>query len=237
MFYCSFLLARLHLDSLKYKTNLGGLREAVRHFPQGLDALYEETWARVNSQNPDWRTLAYRTLGWLTSTFRQLRVEELCHALAIRSGDTVLDVERLPAMDVLCESCHGLVTVDEQSRIVRLIHRTAQEFFDRHRAAYFSDIHTQMAQTCLDYLMFDVFAQGPCDFISTRWQNMVHMKGPLVASRFLPTRLKQNPFLGYAADHWGDHARGEATERALESDILALLRNPKRLASIIQTQY
>ena len=140
-------------------------------------------------------------------------------------------------MDVLCDSCRGLVTIDKESRIVRLVHRTAQEFLDRHRARYFSDVHTQIAKTCLDYLMFDVFAQGPCDFISTRPLDMIRNEGPLAASRFLPTRLKQNVFLGYAADHWGDHARGEATERALEGEIFAFMRNPKALASTVQTQY
>lgn len=39
-------MARLHLDSLKYKTSLGNLREAVRCFPQGLDELYKDTWTR-----------------------------------------------------------------------------------------------------------------------------------------------------------------------------------------------
>lgn len=229
-------MARLHLDSLKYKTNLGDLREAVRHFPQGLDELYEETWARVSSQNPDWRTLASRTLGWLSSTFRQLKIEELCHALAVRSGDTFLNVERLPAKDVLCESCHGLVTIDEESRIVRLVHRTAQEFFDRHRARYFSDIHTQIARTCLDYLMFDIFAQGPCDFISSRPSDMRAARGDIIKSRLLSTRFLQNPLLDYAASHWGLHARGEP-EQELEKIILRFLQPSATLDSFFQVQY
>lgn len=237
MFCGSFLMARLHLDSLKYKTNLADLQEAVRCFPQGLDELYKDTWTRVASQDLEWRILAQRTLGWLSSTFRQLKVEELRHALAVRSSDTSLDTERLPAIDVLCESCHGFITIDEESQIVRLVHRTAQDFFDRHRALYLSDIHMQVSRTCLDYLMFDVFVRGPCDFTLTRLFEMSRMEGPLAASRFLPTRLKRYPLLEYAADHWGNHARGEATESALESQILILLKTPKSLASTIQAQY
>ena len=208
----------------------------MRHFPQGLDELYKETWARVNSQNADWRTLAYRTLEWLSSTFRELEVEELRHALAVRSRDTVLDTERLPALDILCESCHGLVTIDEGSRIVRLVHRTVQEFFDRHRALYFSDVHTQIVRTCLDYLMLDVFAQGPCDFISSRPSDIGAARGDISESRFLSTRFLQNPLLDYAASHWGLHARGQP-EQELEEPILRFLQPSATLSSFFQVQY
>lgn len=229
-------MARLHMDSLKYKTNLGDFREAVRRFPQDLDELYEDTWNRVTNQNPEWRTLACQTLGWLSSAFRQLKIEELLHALTVRSGDTVLDSERLPAVDVLCESCHGLVTIDEESRIVRLVHRTAQEFFDRHRAQYFSNIHTQIARTCLDYLMFDVFAQGPCDFISSRPSDMGAAQGDISERKFSSTRFLQNPLLDYAASHWGLHARGEP-EQELEEPILRFLQPSAILNSFFQVQY
>ena len=229
-------MARLHLDSLKHKTNLGDLRKTVEQFPQGLDELYADTGTRVMNQNPEWRTLACQTLGWLSSAFRQLKIEELRHALTVRSGDTVLDSERLPAVDILCESCHGLVTIDEESRIVRLVHRTAQDFFDRHRAQYFSDIHTQITRTCLDYLMFDVFAQGPCGFISSRPMDMWAARGDISESRLLSTRFLQNPFLDYAAIHWGLHACGEP-ERKLENSILRFLQASTTLDSFFQVHY
>lgn len=229
-------MARLHLDSLKHKTNLADLREAVQCFPRGLDELYKDTWTRVEGQDLDWRTLAKRTLGWLSSTFRQLKVKELRHALAVRSGDTSLDTERLPAMDVLCESCHGFVAIDEESQIIRLVHRTAQEFFDRHRAQYLSGIHIQITETCLDYLMLDVFAEGPCDFISSRPLDMGAAKGDISENRLLSTRITQNPFLDYAASHWGIHARGEP-ELKIEKHILAFLQPSAILDSFLQVQY
>ncbi len=229
-------MARLHLDSLKYKTNLADLRDAVQCFPQGLDELYKDTWTRVAGQNLEWSTLAKQTIGWLSSTFRQLNVKELRHALAVRSGDTSLDTEGLPAMDVLCESCHGFVAIDEESQIIRLVHRTAQEFFDRHRAQYLPKIHTDIIKTCLDYLMLDVFAEGPCDFISSRPCDVGLAKGDISESRLLSTRITQNPFLDYAAIHWGIHARGEP-ELKIEKHILAFLQPSAILDSFFQVQY
>ena len=229
-------MARLHLDSLRYKTNLGDLRDAVRCFPTGLDELYKDTWTRIDCQDLEWKPLAYRTLGWLSSVFRQMNVEELRHALTVKSGDTVLDTETLPAVDILCESCHALVTVDEESRIVRLVHRTAQEFFDRHRTRYFPGIHTQISRTCLDYLMLDVLSKGPCDFISSRTTDMVAAKGDIFESRLLTTRLTQNPFFDYAATNWGVHARG-GPEHEIEGQTLRFLQASSNLDSCFQVQF
>ena len=139
-------------------------------------------------------------------------------------------------MDSLCESCHGLVTIDEESRIVRLIHRTAQEFFDRNRAQYIPDMHSQIAQTCIDYLMLDVFAQGHCDFISSRPSDMGMAEGDISESRLLSTRLRQNPLLNYAASYWGIHARGEP-EHKIEEHILRFLQASGALDSSFQVSY
>ena len=59
---------------------------------------------------------------------RHLKVQELRHALATRRGDKIIDKENLMNFDRLVRSCAGLVTVDKESQIVRLVHQKAQEF-------------------------------------------------------------------------------------------------------------
>lgn len=236
--HCRFLIARLQLDSLTTKTTLRNLRESIKRSPKDLDELYLEAWSRVTNQNIDSRCDAQQALCWLSCSFRQLKVQELQHALATREGDKAVNQESLVNFDRLIRSCAGLVTVDKESQIVRLVHQTTQAFFEGKLAIYFPEAHVRLARVCLTYLRFDEFAQGPCDFISTRpFEIQIRCEGPVAASRFLPTRLMRNPFMEYAAHHWGDHARGEAIEKELESGILNLLRTPKALASAVQTQY
>ena len=198
--------------------------------PKDLDELYIEAWNRVNDQNRDSRHDAKKALCWLSCSFRQLRVQELRHALATRRGDKAMYEENLMNFDRLVRSCVGLVAVDTRSQIVRLIHQTAQDFFETRASEYFPDAHTRLTRTCLTYLLFDEFSQGPCDTTSA-------LEDPIATTRIISTRLKRKPFMDYAAQHWGDHARGRETERALEHEILDFLRTPRALASSVQVKY
>ena len=193
----------------------------------------------MDSQNKDSRRDAKEALCWLSCSFRQLRAQELRQALATREGDKANDVESLVNLDYVVRSCAGLVTVDTGSQIIRLIHQTAQDFFKTRAGEYFPDAHTRLTRTCLTYLLFDEFSQGPCDFGSTHpcASEYFHLRGPIAASRFVSTRLKRNPFMKYAAHHWGDHARGKTTEQALQREILAFLSTPRALASTVQVRY
>ena len=193
----------------------------------------------MDSQNKDSRRDAKEALCWLSCSFRQLRVQELRQALATREGDKAIDVESLVNLNYVVRSCAGLVTVDTGSQIVRFIHQTAQDFFKTRAGEYFPDAHTWLTRTCLTYLFFDEFSQGPCDFgsINPFAPGYPRIRCPIAASRFVSTRLKRYPFMKYAAHHWGDHARGKATERALQREILAFLSTPRALASTVQVQY
>ena len=228
-------MAQLQLDFLQTKPTLRGLRDAIQHPPQGLDELYLDAWARVTNQNCDWRSLAEQTLCWLSNSFRQLSLHELQHALAVRTGDTYLDEEGLADCEQIVSACQGLVTIDQESQIVRLVHYTTHEFFDRNRSRYFPIAHSLMTSVCLTYLQFDEFARGPSDFTDSKDVTTAKHKGPIAVSRFIATRLARNPLLAYAASHWGDHVRGEL-ERLHQQNILAFLRAPKTLASAIQVQ-
>ncbi len=46
----------------------------------------------------------------------------------------------------------GLVTVDRDSKIIPLVHHTAQEYFERKGLDYFPDAHKNIANTYLTYL-------------------------------------------------------------------------------------
>ncbi|KAL8655796.1 MAG: hypothetical protein Q9226_002907 [Calogaya cf. arnoldii] len=161
-----FLLARLFVETLKYKTNVHALRDAVQKLPRSINEQYKETWKRIEEQNIDHRNLALRILSWLSHAVRPLKVQELCHALATRTGEKTLDFDRLEAEDILVPCCHGFVAIDKKTQIIRLIHYSAQEYLDEQVSSLFPDAQAEILGTCLTYLSFDYFRRGRCTFDS-----------------------------------------------------------------------
>ena len=221
---------------LATKTSVRSLTEAANAGPQNLDELYLEAWNRVLNQNPDSRKDAQDALCWVSCSFRQLRVEELRHALATRNGDRSLDEEGLLNFERLVRLCAGLLVVDKESQIVRLVHQTAQIFFEERKDIIFANPHVRLARTCLTYLQFDDSLLPPCDPESL-FVDFSTTKVPTKASRLLTQRFEKNRFMAYAVNYWGHHARGRATEKSLRNEILTFLKTPSALPSAVAVEY
>ena len=161
-----FLLARLHLDSLEDKISVMEVEDALEKLPKGEYAYrqaYDEAMEkRIKGQKPRFADLALRTLSWITFSKRPLKTSELQHALAVTDGASTLDLRNLTHLDLITSVCAGLVTVDEQSDIIRLVHYTTQEYFDQTWATWFPNGQADIAKTCVTYLSFKAFETG-CD--------------------------------------------------------------------------
>src|SRR5579871_2126325 len=96
-----------------------------------LEDAYGEAIKRIDGQLDGDRLLARRALSWITCTQRALTTTELCCALAIEPGDTALNNDNVYEVDDVVSVCAGLVTVDSESNIIRLVHYTTQEYFER----------------------------------------------------------------------------------------------------------
>lgn len=163
MAYLRFLLAQLHMDSLKDKTSPKAIKKALKDLPTGpqaLDLAYREAISRIQDQMDGLRSLAIQALGWLTCARRHLSVTELLHALAIEIGESKFDEENLYDADEVLSVCAGLVIVDNESDIIRLVHYTAEEYFKQNMSSIFPDIGQHIAMSCLTYLLYDDFNQG-----------------------------------------------------------------------------
>lgn len=57
-----------------------------------------------------------------TCAKRPLTTLELQHALAVEVGESELDEENFPEIEDMVSVCAGLVTVDEECGIIRLVH-------------------------------------------------------------------------------------------------------------------
>ncbi|KFZ23725.1 hypothetical protein V502_01790, partial [Pseudogymnoascus sp. VKM F-4520 (FW-2644)] len=67
------------------------------------------------------------------------------HALAVELGESQFDEENLSPIEDMVSVCAGLVTVDEESAIIRLVHHTTQEYFERTQKRWFPDAETDLA--------------------------------------------------------------------------------------------
>ncbi|KAI3337266.1 hypothetical protein HD806DRAFT_518169 [Xylariaceae sp. AK1471] len=187
-----FLLAQLHLDSLRGKPSRKAVRTALSKLAKGsagaYDIAYDDAMARITGQLLDQKDLALQTLSWITSAKRPLTTEELRHALGVELNETEFDEDNLSDLQDIVSSCCGLVTIDEQNDIIRLVHYTTQEYFDRTRTLWFPFAESEVAKTCVTYLSFDAFGSGMCE------------NDPEFEQRLL-----SYPLYDYASRYWGIH--------------------------------
>jgi len=99
---------------------------------------------RICNQDEDDAQLAKRTLSWISYALRPLTVKEIQHAIAVEPSEKELDEEALPDEELLISVCAGIVTIDQESNIIRLVHYTTQEYFERNRVNIFPDGQTSI---------------------------------------------------------------------------------------------
>ncbi|KAK6977559.1 ANK-REP-region domain-containing protein [Favolaschia claudopus] len=145
-----FLLAKLRMASLAAQTNITSLLAAITELPRDLTIAYLITMDRINSQSETYKELAHRTLMWVSNAIRPLSVTELCQILAVEPGDTSLDLVKAPHIEIILAVCAGLVTIDKEVSVVRLVHFTAQDWL----GSWFPNAHKKIALTCFQYLGF-----------------------------------------------------------------------------------
>ena len=136
------MLAQLHLDSLVGKRSPKAVRAALAKLPIGSEAYdlaYKDAMDRIEGQVSGQEKLAKEVLSWITCAKRPLITSELQHALAVEVGKPELDEENLSKIEYMVSICAGLVTVDEDSNIIRLVHYTTQEYFERTQTVWFPD--------------------------------------------------------------------------------------------------
>ncbi|KAF1953955.1 hypothetical protein CC80DRAFT_476890 [Byssothecium circinans] len=199
-----FLLARLHTDSLLDKRTVKEVKSTLARLSKGSDALndaYNEAIQRIEGQLDGDKERAKKVLSWITYARRPLTTAELCCALAVELDEAELDPENIPDIEDLLSVCAGLVAIDQESAVIRLVHYTTQEYFERIKNTWHPTAQLQITSICLTYLSFDIFKTGSCS-----------------SDKEFEKRLQENKFLDYAAKHWGEHAA------TVQSDVCELVR-------------
>lgn len=205
-----FLLARLHVESLASAAGLSvkHVRKKLQALPNTLTGAYDSTMQRIQDQESDHKRIALKTLAWLTYAIRSMSLKELQHALAIEPGDTELDDDSVMDGHSITSLCAGLVTVDQGTNMVNLVHHSTKTYFEENQEKYFPNFHASMTLSLATYLTLKMLQDVPIKLI-----------------------VQQYPLACYAAQYLGEHARNtpeEALEPSSLEVICQLLSHPEK---------
>ena len=216
IFESRFLLASLHIEAILRGTTVARRRKTLKSIKDGagLGDAYSATLERINAQDEEKIKLAMVALTWICHSERPLQVDELCHALAVEIGETDFDPENVPSIATLLDSCQGLVTVDSEASIVRLIHHTVQEYLCS-QPGLFIKPHSILAETCLTFL---------------NSQQVNHLA---------PHSLLDHgsmPFLKYSSRYWGAHTKKDLSDyaKALALELLNQYEDHISVVSLLE---
>jgi ankyrin repeat protein len=160
---------------------------------------------RINRQPEEDKDLALQTLSWVVRARRPLLLSELLIALALNPEDNDLEEESIPFDSLIASLTAGLLTMEPtltgQDKTVRLAHFTVAEYFKDEGSQYLIYTEDHLAETCLNYLLFDNMEPD------------------------LPIRQSDQRygFYDYAANNWGHHIQAASTID--QGSVMRFLRN------------
>ena len=200
------------------------IRKSLHNLSTNLSQAFEDTIERIGNEPRNRQQIAMQSLMWVSHARSQLRIIELQHALATQVGDTKFDEDNLLQARLIVDCCFGLIVLDNESSIVRLVHHTLQDFLQARQQPHFANEETQITRICLTYLCFDrseISSMQPQEYG--------------LQSRQVFNSLDGFPFLGYAAAHWGHHAQ-HADPNEIEDIALKFLRSPSKISRAEQSR-
>ena len=216
------------MDSLSDKTSIKMVKKTLDALPKGskaLDLAYDGAMQRVDSQLEGHRHLAKQLLGWLTYSERLMSVQEIQYALAIEPGESSLDEDNLSDVTEMVGYCAGLVVVEEDTRSLRLVHYTTQEYFRQNSGKHLVATQQDIAISCLTYLLYEEFGDGWVYKVEGQHDcHESYVEGAVKA------RLQKYPFLGYAARHWASHA-SMCEQQVVKELIISFAKQDRKVSS------
>ena len=98
-----FLLVSLSIETVLQETTLYRRRERLEAIKNGLglEGAYPATLGRIKAQGGERTKVGMAVLMWISHSRQPLRVDEICHAVAIRMGSNDLDYDNIPEISTL----------------------------------------------------------------------------------------------------------------------------------------
>ncbi|EXJ57084.1 hypothetical protein A1O7_07428 [Cladophialophora yegresii CBS 114405] len=213
-----FLLPALQVKTILDQITKADVKRTLLHLSTDLTHAFQSTIQRISNLSVTRRDLAFRILMWLSHARRPLSPSELQHAMALRLEDTDLDRDNFPSVRTLVDCCCGLVEVDHESSLIRLVHHSLEEYLRHHNHGLFQDANLVITGTCIKYLMLDSIKDLP------------YKKRQDFAKA-----LDDFAFLEYAALEWGHHAYQISAEK-IRDTALPLLSDSFRMFTMARVR-
>ena len=195
-----FLLVSMNIDAILQEPTIHRRRQKLNSMTDGLglgDA-YGATLDRIKGQGGEKAGLGMAALMWISYAERPLGPDELSQAIAIEIESPNLNSDNILSIGTLLACCQGLVVIDKEASIVRLIHFTLQEYLRAH-PQLIGTAHSTIAETCLSYLN----SQQVKALSTTPFPDLQSIR-----------YLRGIPFLEYSSVYWGTHAKRDLSDRA-----------------------
>ncbi|KAF3806406.1 hypothetical protein GCG54_00006169 [Colletotrichum gloeosporioides] len=197
----------MYLNSLKDQTSMREIRIALAAFkqhngPHALEHAYDQAVDRIESQPRNLHQIATKVICWTTRAIEPPTLSELQHDLAVEPGDT-----------------DSTSLAGEEPMVVRLIHFTTQEYFQRPSKSVqsFGDMKSFLSRVCVTYISFSAFSNIETSKI---WE--------------FSDLIKRYPLLPYASTAWGIHAAHDAQ---LSDEVAEFLPDESKLEIIERMTY
>ncbi|KAH6913433.1 hypothetical protein BKA70DRAFT_721476 [Coprinopsis sp. MPI-PUGE-AT-0042] len=187
-----FLHAALQLDALRECLCVQDAREVLGDFPRNIVDVYHRTWERICHQTGKRTALAKQVLLWVLHAKREMSMQELRYAVATSPESYAFQPMRLVSPATITSVCCGLVVVDSELKVVRLVHYTAKDplLQQLERIQTEAHAHAPLASICLTHLV-------TCGIQTSPLRGFDDFAG----------FLNDDPLLHYAYHSWYYHAQ------------------------------
>lgn len=202
----NFLWVTLVLDELETVYSEESILRIIESIPEGMVPYYERV-VRVMSENKHEKAIAKGVLLWSVASLSTLTITELSEALEMDIGAKLNSARG--AIEGLCGQ---LVSVDEQSGLIELVHPTVREFLLSAAAGEYTvsevEANKRIALTCLEMLSSNDM-QPP----RNRRQLARHTRG------------ETPPLLHYAATNFSEHIYASVAEDGVLLTLAGFLKS------------
>ena len=109
------------MDALRPCISLHQTKLVLEDFPSQIEGAYLQTWRRILDDGEECVLLAKSVFLWILNAKRSMTLRELERAAATSPHTFKLEADRLVPGATLIAMCRGLLVVEEESQIVRLV--------------------------------------------------------------------------------------------------------------------
>jgi len=197
----SWKWARRSIESLRTRHSPEQVREDLElGFPDAIQHFYDDEMIEIFDQPKSDGDLARKVLSILTCIkVEAIGMEILRHAMAIKEIPNTFDLkpDMLITSDWILLVTKGLVITnvygDEEK--AEFNHESIRAYLEKNEKRWIPTAKIDVANTCLWYLSLTPFSH------------------PSTSMKLLDQKIRQYPFVAYAAEYWGEHLKD-----ALESN-------------------